>query len=190
MGCFRKLILRCARPQRGRGVYSRCHLFFAYNMPYAVVDGNVYRVLSRYLGIDTPIDSTEGKKLFALWRMNCWIERTPHYTIRLLWTSERSNVLLKLPTACFVHWLTVVRRWQGDSGGASGQAAQNKTTNRYFNYIYVRMGVHTFINKRTGNDIWRNLFELPLIETPVAVSEEEFWHCPSSRHCLPPRNFR
>ena len=34
-------------------------------MPYAVVDGNVYRVLSRYFGIDTPIDSTEGKKLFA-----------------------------------------------------------------------------------------------------------------------------
>ncbi len=38
---------------------------FAYDMPYAVVDGNVYRVLSRYFGIDTPIDSTEGKKLFA-----------------------------------------------------------------------------------------------------------------------------
>lgn len=34
-------------------------------MPYAVVDGNVYRVLSRYFGIDTPVDSTEGKKLFA-----------------------------------------------------------------------------------------------------------------------------
>ncbi len=34
-------------------------------MPYAVVDGNVYRVLSRYCGIDVPIDSTEGKKLFA-----------------------------------------------------------------------------------------------------------------------------
>lgn len=54
----------------------------------------------------------KGKNCLRLWRMNCWIERTPHYTIRLLWTSERSNVLLKLPTACFVHWLTVVRRWQ------------------------------------------------------------------------------
>ena len=36
-----------------------------YTSPYAVVDGNVYRVLSRYCGIDVPIDSTEGKKLFA-----------------------------------------------------------------------------------------------------------------------------
>ena len=34
-------------------------------MPYAVVDGNVYRVLSRYFGVETPIDSTQGKKLFA-----------------------------------------------------------------------------------------------------------------------------
>ena len=108
--------------------------------------------------------------------MNCWIERTPHYTIRLLWTSERSNVLLKLPTACFVHWLTVVRRWQrGQWRSFRSSSNKIKTTNRYFNYIYVRMGVHTFINKRTGNDIWRNLFELPLIETPVAVSEEEFF---------------
>ena len=38
---------------------------FAYGLPHAVVDGNVYRVLSRIYGIDTPIDTTEGKKLFA-----------------------------------------------------------------------------------------------------------------------------
>ena len=51
---------------------------------------------------------------------------------------------------------------------------KTKTTNRYFNYIYVRAGAYTFINKRTADDIWKNLFELPLIETSVALSEEEF----------------
>ena len=51
---------------KGVGEYTAAAICsFAYNMPYAVVDGNVYRVLSRYLGIETPIDSTEGKKLFA-----------------------------------------------------------------------------------------------------------------------------
>ena len=100
------------RALKGVGEYTAAAICsFAYNMPYAVVDGNVYRVLSRYLGIDTPIDSTEGKKMFAAVADEL-LERTPHYTIRLLWTSERSNVLLKLPTACFVHWLTVVRHWQ------------------------------------------------------------------------------
>ena len=69
----------------------------------------------------------------------------------------------------------------GCSALAGGMVAQlpvkqhkTKTTNRYFNYIYVRMGAYTLINKRTGNDIWKNLFEFPLIETPEAVSEEEF----------------
>lgn len=50
------------RALKGVGDYTAAAICsFAYNMPYAVVDGNVYRVLSRYLGIDTPIDSTEGK---------------------------------------------------------------------------------------------------------------------------------
>mgnify|MGYP001791972201 CR=1 FL=1 len=38
---------------------------FAYNLPHAVVDGNVFRVLSRFFGIDEPIDSAKGKKLFT-----------------------------------------------------------------------------------------------------------------------------
>ncbi|MBO5079694.1 MAG: A/G-specific adenine glycosylase, partial [Bacteroidaceae bacterium] len=52
---------------KGVGEYTAAAICsFAYDMPCAVVDGNVYRVLSRWLGIDTPIDSTEGKKQFAL----------------------------------------------------------------------------------------------------------------------------
>ena len=43
-----------------------------------------------------------------------------------------------------------------------------------FSYIYVRMGACTFIHKRTADDIWKNLFELPLIEADKALSEEEF----------------
>ena len=46
-------------------------------------------------------------------------------------------------------------------------------TDRYFNYIYVRMGDYTFIGKRKGNDIWKNLYELPLIETDKDVSEKD-----------------
>ena len=58
-------IPRSAGAERSRGVYGGSYLFFCLRYAYAVVDGNVYRVLSRYFGIDTPIDSTEGKKLFA-----------------------------------------------------------------------------------------------------------------------------
>ena len=51
---------------KGVGDYTAAAIgSIAFNLPVAVVDGNVYRVLSRYFGIDTPINTTEGKKLFA-----------------------------------------------------------------------------------------------------------------------------
>ena len=54
------------RALKGVGDYTAAAICsFAYDMPYAAVDGNVYRVLSRYFGIDVPIDSTEGKKTFT-----------------------------------------------------------------------------------------------------------------------------
>ena len=54
------------RKLKGVGDYTAAAICsFAYDLPCAVVDGNVYRVLSRWMGIDEPIDSTKGKKLFA-----------------------------------------------------------------------------------------------------------------------------
>ena len=54
------------RNLKGVGDYTAAAICsIAYNMPYAVVDGNVYRVLSRYLGVDVPIDSIQGKKYFS-----------------------------------------------------------------------------------------------------------------------------
>jgi len=63
---------------KGVGEYTAAAICsFAYDMPYAVVDGNVYRVLSRWLGIDIPIDSTEGKKLFARMAQELMDEHRP-----------------------------------------------------------------------------------------------------------------
>lgn len=61
---------------KGVGEYTAAAICsFAYNLPYAVVDGNVYRVLSRYLGIQTPIDSTEGKSCLLHWRVSSLINQ-------------------------------------------------------------------------------------------------------------------
>ena len=54
------------RSLKGIGDYTAAAISsFAFHLPYAVVDGNVYRVLSRYFGIETPIDTTQGKKYYA-----------------------------------------------------------------------------------------------------------------------------
>ncbi|MCM0272361.1 A/G-specific adenine glycosylase [Bacteroides fragilis] len=171
------------RALKGVGDYTAAAICsFAYNMPYAVVDGNVYRVLSRYLGIDTPIDSTEGKKLFAAVADELLDKKNPALYNQAIMDFGAIQCSPQSPNCMFCPLAS------GCSALAGGMVAQlpvkqhkTKTTNRYFNYIYVRMGAYTLINKRTGNDIWKNLFEFPLIETPEAVSEEEIPALPEFR---------
>lgn len=159
------------RALKGVGEYTAAAICsFAYNMPYAVVDGNVYRVLSRYLGIDTPIDSTEGKKLFAAVADELLDRKNPALYNQAIMDFGAIQCSPQTPNCMFCPLAdSCAALAKGTVAELPVKQHKIKTTNRYFNYIYVRMGVHTFINKRTGNDIWRNLFELPLIETPVAI---------------------
>ena len=162
---------------KGVGEYTAAAICsFAYGMPYAVVDGNVYRVLSRYFGIDIPIDSTEGKKTFtALAREMLDKSRPADYTQAIM---EFGGVqcMPQSPNCLFCPLSGSCRALlEGKVQQLPVKQHRTKTTNRYFNYIYVRMGAHTLINKRTGNDIWKNLYELPLIETENEVPEEKFY---------------
>lgn len=168
---------------KGVGEYTAAAICsFAYGMPYAVVDGNVYRVLSRYWGIDTPIDSTEGKKLFAALANEMLDKKHPAVynqgimDFGAIQCTPQSPDCLFCPLADSCSALS-----KGLVAKLPVKQHKTKTTNRYFNYIYVRAGAYTYINKRTENDIWKNLFELPLIETRVALSEEEFLALPEFR---------
>lgn len=165
---------------KGVGEYTAAAICsIAYGMPYAVVDGNVYRVLSRYLGVDTPIDSTEGKKLFAALAQELLDKKQPALYNQAIMdfgaiqcTPQSPNCLFcPLAESCAALRMGTVNRFP---------VKQNKTkvTDRYLNYICVRIGNYTYIRKRTGNDIWKNLYEFPLIETEKPLSEEEFQSSP------------
>ena len=165
---------------KGVGEYTAAAICsFAYNMPYAVVDGNVYRVLSRYLGIETPIDSTEGKKLFAslagefLDKSRPAVYNQAIMDFGAIQCTPQNPACLFCPLAgsCMALSKSMVAK-------LPVKQHKTKTTERFLNYIYVRAGACTFINKRTGNDIWKNLFELPLIETASSVTEEELLALP------------
>lgn len=174
------------RALKGVGEYTAAAICsFAYDMPYAVVDGNVYRVLSRWLGIDTPIDSTEGKKLFAAAARELMDAKRPALYNQAIMDFGALQCTPMAPRCMFCPLAaSCVARQKGLIGSLPVKQHKTKVTNRYFNYIYVRMGAHTFIQKRSGNDIWKNLYELPLIETEQEQTEEEFYTSPRFRELL------
>ena len=171
---------------KGVGEYTAAAICsFAYGMPYAVVDGNVYRVLSRYFGIDTPIDSTEGKKLFvriADELLDCECPGLYNQAIMEIGALQCTPVA---PDCLFCPLSdSCVARLKGIASSLPVKQHKIKVTNRYFNYIYVRMGAYTFIHKRSGNDIWKNLYEPPLVETDREWTEEELYASPQFRGML------
>lgn len=165
---------------KGVGEYTAAAICsFAYNMPYAVVDGNVYRVLSRYLGIETPIDPLKVKSCLLHWLENFWVNLRPAVYNQAIMDFGAIQCTPQNP-ACLFCPLAGSCMALSKSMVAQLPVKQHKTktTERFLNYIYVRAGACTFINKRTGNDIWKNLFELPLIETASSVTEEELLALP------------
>lgn len=154
---------------KGVGDYTAAAISsFAFNLPYAVVDGNVYRVLSRLFNIDTPINSTQGKKDFQILANELLNHKQPglHNSAIMefgaLWCKPQNPKCEDCPLQ------------------AQCLAFQNKTVallpvkdkkikirNRYFHYFVFNYKNSVYIQKRTEKDIWQNLYEFYLIETDV-----------------------
>lgn len=174
------------RALKGVGDYTAAAICsFAYGMPYAVVDGNVYRVLARYLGIDTPIDSPAGKKQFQVLAEQLLDEEHPADYNQAIMDFGAVQCTPQNPDCLFCPL----------SGSCKALAAgkvmqlpvkelKTKTSNRYFNYLFVRTGDYTFIRQRIGKDIWKKLFEIPMIETGHPVTLEELQQMPEFRILL------
>lgn len=144
---------------------------FAYGLPHAVVDGNVYRVLARIYGIDTPIDTTEGKKLFAALADELLDRKDPGgYNQALM----EFGALYCVPRSPQCGGCIFADRCMALATGRVEELpvklGRTVVKPRYFNYFYVRHGDYTWVRRREGRDIWRNLYELPLIETAEEAS--------------------
>ena len=162
---------------KGVGAYTAAAICsFAFQMPYAVVDGNVYRILARYFGIDTPIDSTQGKKVFAALADEMLYKKDPATYNQAIMDFGALQCTPKSPNCMFCPLAdSCVARANGLVAELPVKQHKTKITNRYFNYLFVRSGEYTFIHKRIGDDIWKNLFEFPLIETEQPFTEEQLY---------------
>jgi len=147
---------------------------FAYNLPFAVVDGNVFRVLSRLFGIDTPIDSTAGKKVFKQLAQEILDTVQPglHNQAMMEFGALQCVPVSPACNVCpFADRCIAFSKNQVSLLPVKRQKIQTKE--RFFNYLFIKAGNHTWLQKRTKNDIWKNLYEFPLIEADKLLDKNE-----------------
>ena len=161
---------------KGVGEYTAAAIAsFAFNKPHAVVDGNVYRVLSRVFGVEIPIDSSQGKKEFYALANELIDKKNPathNQAIMEFGAIQCKPVspdcsICPLNTMCFAYSKKCVSE-------LPVKEKKTKIRNRYFNYIVLNYKTATAINKRGEKDIWTNLYDFPLIETDKELTEDQF----------------
>lgn len=139
---------------------------FAYQIPVAVVDGNVYRVLSRYLGISTPINSTEGQKEFKKKATNLLNKNKPDLHNQAIMefgamhcTPKKPNCLFcPLQKKCVAFQLNQVKT-------LPVKLKKTKVKNLYQHYfIFETNHQKTFVHQRNTEGIWQNLYVFPNLE--------------------------
>lgn len=161
---------------KGIGTYTAAAIAsFAYDLPHHVVDGNVYRVLSRVFGLDTPIDSTKGKKEFLDLANTVLHPKKPalHNQAIMEFGALQCKPVNPNCASCNLNTMCIAY----SSGRVSELPVKEKKTkvrDRYFNYIVLRHKSKTIVRKRTEKDIWINLYDFPLIETEKRLSEDVF----------------
>lgn len=160
---------------KGIGPYTAAAIAsFAYNLPYAVVDGNVFRVLSRFFGINEPVDSTKGKHLFAEMAAGVLDKKKPGlYNQAIMdFGATVCKPFSPLCSACPLHKNCIAYR----EGMVNQLPVKEKTLlrkNRWFYYFLFEHRGKIFVHQRTAKDIWQNLFEFYLLETGEMIKWDE-----------------
>ncbi|MFM2362046.1 MAG: hypothetical protein RLZZ316_948 [Bacteroidota bacterium] len=152
---------------KGVGPYTAAAIgSFAFNLPYAVLDGNVFRVLARYFGISTPTDSTDGKKLFSCLAQELLAKKQPaDYNQALMdFGATICKPQQPLCTICYQkkECRAFANNWMAQLPVKEKKVIVKKRCFYYFVFI-SNMGIA--IKKRTAADIWQNLYEFALVET-------------------------
>lgn len=154
---------------KGVGDYTASAIAsFAFDLPHAVVDGNVYRLLSRYFNINTPIDSAAGKKEFKLVADELLDTSDPATHNQAI--MEMGAMICKpknplceqcpLQESCIARELNLVNE-------LPVKEKKLKVTARYFHYLVALEDETILLKKRGPKDVWEGLYDFPLIESKI-----------------------
>jgi A/G-specific adenine glycosylase len=160
---------------KGVGEYTAAAIAsFSYNEKVAVVDGNVYRVLSRYFNVETDIASAKAKNEFTLLAQEVLSKDNPALFNQAIMEFGALQCVPKSPNcgicplnvSCLALSLKKVSE-------LPVKIKKLKVRNRFLNYLFILDEENkTRINQRTSKGIWHNLYEFPLVETETLTSED------------------
>lgn len=180
---------------KGVGDYTAAAIgSFAFDIPAAVVDGNVYRVLSRYFGIDTPINSTQGKKEFAALAQSL-IPASDAAAYNQGMMDFGAIQCMPQSPKCLLCPLaeTCVALREGRVEELPVKLKTLKVQTRRLNYIYIRCNGEIAIHRRGEGDIWQGLWEpynvsdlsaLPTFDAPLVLKAKDVKHVLTHRILL------
>ncbi|WP_299112623.1 A/G-specific adenine glycosylase [uncultured Winogradskyella sp.] len=162
---------------KGVGDYTASAIAsIAFNEVTAVVDGNVYRVLSRFYGIDTPINSTVGIKAFKALATSSIDKKDPATFNQAIMEFGAKQCKPRSPD-CSVCPLkdSCVALQKNLVNVLPVKLKKTKVTTKYFNFLVcIDQNKNTLLEKRIGKGIWQNLYQFPLIESEKSLSADEF----------------
>lgn len=152
---------------KGIGEYTAAAISsFSANEARAVVDGNVFRVLSRYFGVATPINSSAGKKEFIQLAQSLILDQKPAIYNQAIMEFGALQCKPKNPD-CFSCPLnqTCFARQNDQVDQLPVKLKKTTKRSRYFNYFIFKSNDQVLVRLRGAGDIWQHLYDFPLIET-------------------------
>lgn len=161
---------------KGIGPYTAAAISsIAFDLPYPAIDGNIYRVLSRYFGISTAIDSVKGRNEIQQIATEILPDENPGFHNQALMDFGALQCIPKSPDcnkcpvfeSCYAVQNKMVDQLP---------VKQKKTKQRvrYFYYYLLESPNEILMEKRTNKDIWENLYQLPLLESDTELKEADF----------------
>ena len=154
------------RQLKGVGDYTAAAIgSFAFGLPAAVVDGNVYRVLARHYGIATPINTTEGKHEFAALAQSLLPEAEASAYNQAIMDFGATQCTPQSPDCdtCPLQETCAAFR-EGRIGELPVKRRTLKVKERRLTYVYIRCQGMTAIHRRPAGDIWQGLYEPLCVE--------------------------
>ena len=161
---------------KGVGDYTASAIAsFCFDEAAAVVDGNVYRVLARYFGIYTPINSTKGIKEFKQLAQSLIDAKQPGTFNQAIMDFGSLQCKPQNPNCeeCPLNSSCVAFEKKSIKE-LPVKEKKLKVRKRFFNYlVFVTDDGKTILEERTGKGIWQGLYQFPLIESKKEISTEE-----------------